>query len=111
MIERKYFTKEEAKAKVGRRIITRVPWSGVPEGTEGDVTRADESGYTKPPFGEAKKAYNVAIQWDLPREPLQVATGQVEDEPFLAISGGKPLVDWFSKDEYEQYLEELESAK
>lgn len=107
MIERKYFTQEEAETKVGQRIKTLVAWSGVPEGTRGDVIQADRAGQSKPPFEEAVEVYNVAVQWDLPREPLQVGTGQVEGEPFLAISGGKPLVDWFSKDEYDEYLEEL----
>ena len=111
MIEREYFTQEEAEAKVGRRIKTLVPWSGVPGGTRGDVVRADRAGQSKTPFGEAVEAYNVAIQWDLPREPLQVASGQVGGEPFLAISGGKPLVDWFSKDEYDQYLAELDGEQ
>jgi hypothetical protein len=108
MIEREYFTQEEAEAKVGRRIRTLVPWSGVPEGTLGDVIRADRAGQSKSPFGEAVEVYDVAIQWDLPREPLQIRQGVVGDEPVLMITGGKPLVDWFDRLEYERYLDELD---
>jgi len=53
----------------------------------------------------------VSIQWDLTREPRRVGMGKIEGEPFLVVTRGKPLVDWFSKDEYEQYLEELKSEK
>jgi hypothetical protein len=111
MVERKYFTQEEAQAKVGRRIRTRVAWSGVPEGTTGAVIRADPIGRIKPPMGEAMEVFDVAIQWDLPREPLQMGRGQVEGEPVLVITGGGPSIDWFTKDEYEEYLEELESRE
>jgi hypothetical protein len=109
MIERKYFSQEEAQTKVGRRIRTRVAWSGVPEGTAGDVIRADPAGQTKQPFGKAVEVFDVAIQWNLPAEPQRVGIGQLEGETFLVVTGGKPLVDWFTKDEYEKYLEELES--
>jgi hypothetical protein len=50
----------------------------------------------------------VAIQWDLPREPLQIRQGLIEGEGVLMITGGRPLVDWFSKSEYEDYLDELD---
>ena len=91
------FTEDEARAKVGQRIRTLTEWSGVPVGTKGVVTRADRAG----------KGWDVAIQWDLPTAPLQVMRGQVEGEPFTAITGGKPLVDWFTRDEYERYLVEV----
>ena len=111
MIEREYFTQEEAEAKVGHRIRTRVAWSGVPEGTTGAVVRADPAGPSKPPFGEVVDTFYVAIQWELPREPLQIRQGVIGDEPVLMITGGKPLLDWFSKDEYERYLDELDDEQ
>ncbi|MCZ7625095.1 MAG: hypothetical protein M5R38_04025 [Candidatus Methylomirabilis sp.] len=79
MSNRMLFDERAAFAKVGRRIKSLVEFSGVPKGTHGEVTRADQSG----------KGYTVAIQWELPERI------------------GKPLVDWFTRDEYERYLEEV----
>lgn len=109
MTEREYFTYEEVHAKVGRQVKTLVDFSGVPRDTTGQVVRADSAGRTKPMFGEAFETYDVGVQWNLPREPIQIERSDSAGEVFMAITGGRPLVDWFSKDEYEQYLEELES--
>jgi hypothetical protein len=38
------FTKEEAEAKVGKKIRTKVEFSGVPKGSMGMVVRADHMG-------------------------------------------------------------------
>ena len=71
--------KEEAEAKVGEDIRTNVDFSGVPKGTTVKVLKADEMG-----SGE----WDAVIRWDLPNERI-------------------PLDDWFSKYEYEKYLEEI----
>jgi hypothetical protein len=110
-MDREYFSLDEAQAKVGRRIKTLVEFSGVPKDTTGQVIRADPAGQTKPPFGEAREVFDVAIRWDLPRaQPLaeMVIPGDMPSEPYIHIRTGKPLVDWFTKSEYEQYLEELD---
>ena len=105
---RQYFTQAEAAAKVGGRIQTRVDFSGVPRGTTGRVVSADEAGWAKRPFGREEEVYDVAIQWELPRpEPSADLVIPVGAEPYLYIQTGKPLVDWFTKDEYERYLDEL----
>jgi hypothetical protein len=78
MSERTPFNESAALTKVGQRIKALVEFSGVPRGTLGEVARADKSG----------EGYTLAIQWDLPERRA------------------KPLVDWFTKDEYERYLEE-----
>ena len=105
---RQYFTQAEAAAKVGGRIQTRVDFSGVPRGTTGRVVSADEAGWAKPAFGKEEEVYDVAIQWELPRpEPSADLVIPVDAEPYLYIQTGKPLVDWFTKDEYERYLDEL----
>jgi hypothetical protein len=75
-----YFTEQEARRLVGQRIRSLIPFAGVPPGTEGQVKGADPSG------GDPQLGWTVAIQWDLPRH-------------------SKPLVDWFSKDEYLRFLE------
>lgn len=79
MSNRMLFDDRAALAKVGLRIQTLVEFSGVPRGTLGEVTRADRSG----------EGYTVAVQWKLPDRV------------------GKPLVDWFTRDEYEGFLVEI----
>ncbi len=71
------FTKHEAEKVIGRRVRTNVDFSGVPKGTFGWVIRADDDG---------RGGYSVGIQWEMERS--------------------KPLVDWFTKDEYSRFLEE-----
>jgi hypothetical protein len=39
-----------------------------------------------------------------------VGVGQVGGEPFLFVSGGKPLTDWFSRDEFERWIEVVSNA-
>jgi hypothetical protein len=73
---REHFTMEEAVGKVGTQVETLVPFSGVPTGTTGVIVRIDETG----------SGFDVGIQWELPER--------------LA----KPLVDWFSKEEYKEFL-------
>ena len=94
---REYFTREEAEALVGKRIRTLIAWSGVPIHTTGRVISADENG----------DGWTVAIRWDLPIKPQQEGFEESAGEPFLVVSGGKPLVDWFSKSEYQQHLMEI----
>lgn len=74
----RYFTQAEAVALVGRRVRTRVAFSGVAEGTTARVTRADPG----------RAGWTVGITWDL------------EDH-------GRPVTDWFSRAEYEKFIEEL----
>ncbi len=74
--ERIHFTEAEAEGKIGCIIRSVIEFRGVPEGTRGKVIRADAVKVGK---------FSVGIEWELP-------------------VSGKPLVDWFSKDDYEQYL-------
>lgn len=78
----RHFSPEEAKVRVGKRIRTEIDFSSVPKGSKGIVTQADIS--------SSSKTATVAIVWDLPRPD-------------------KPLMDWFTKDEYDSYLSEIES--
>ena len=75
---RVYFSQEEAQTLVGRHLENRRAFSGVPSGTEGIVRRASST----------SQGFTVAIEWQL--------GGQ-----------GKPLLDWFSRDEYRRYLKEI----
>jgi hypothetical protein len=88
--ERRRFTREEAESKVGKRVKALVPFSGVPEGTTGLVVLADDMDEH-----DLGTGFDVAIEWEL------------SDQPFGAT--WRPLRDWFDKDEYDTYLEELQS--
>lgn len=98
---KRYFAKDEAATKVGKTIRTLTEWSGVPSGTTGTVVRAElvatvtkyAERFTgsKSPAGKPEEVYDLAIEWNLPASPIR---------------GDRPLVDWFSKDEYEKYLVE-----
>jgi hypothetical protein len=106
--KREYFSQAEAEAKVGQQVRSLVKFAGVPQGTTGLVVSADPAGWAKPVIGDKAEVYDVAIQWNLP-QPAALAdlviTG--EGEEYFHIQTGKPLMDWFTKDEYEQFLEEV----
>lgn len=74
----KYFTKSEADKKVGTKIRTLREFSGVPQYTTGKVTGTYE----------VTEGCGLDITWDIAHT-------------------FKPLTDGFSKDEYDQFLQEL----
>jgi len=86
-LEEKHFSNAEAQGYVGKRIRTRVEFSGVPRGTTGVVIRADSAGKSKTFGKEATEVFDLAIQWDLERQDA--------------------LVDWFTREEYQKFFEEL----
>jgi hypothetical protein len=90
----KRFTQQEAEGKVGMRIKSLVEFPSVPRGTTGRVAKADSAGEFKNQFGVIQEEFDVIIEWDLPTTVFGNAS--------------KPLWDWFTKSEYEQYLEEIE---
>jgi len=98
IFEQRYFTQAEAESKVGKRVQTRVPFSGVPKGHTGSVISADFAGLSR--IQEiTRPVFDVVIQWDSERK----AHGEISITSQLQ----KPLVDWFTKEEYERYLDEL----
>ena len=97
-MEREYFTKQEALEKVGKIIEALADFSGVAKGSSGTVIKTDRAG---------KDQWSLAIQWRLPTKKPSIIHGRVGDEPSTYIETSKPLVDWFSKYEYENFLEEL----
>ncbi len=135
--ERTYFSQSEAESKVGKRVQSREDFSDVPKGSTGFVISADQAAITNAPIDQSSGEYDVAIQWDLPT-PLQIEVAQQEltnrleiadeneitierysqrdrileeSDLLFAVQSGKPLVDWFTKDEYERYLDELVTGK
>jgi hypothetical protein len=74
------FTRAEARAKVGARVLTRITFGGVPAGAVGTMTSADR----------VIDGYDVEVTWGLAgRRP--------------------PWVDWLTKAEYEARVIELPS--
>ena len=81
-MSKRTWTEAEARALVGKRVRTTIEFSGVPAGTEATITRADPG----------SDGWTVGLTWDL------------EDHKG---PGRKPLTDWFTRDEYERWIEEL----
>ncbi len=94
---REYFTHEEAHAKVGRQVQTLREFASVPRGTTGTVIETDTV---------STDLYSLVIRWNLQNEKREQHF-DIGTEPVLFVTGGKPLVDWFSRDEYERFLCEL----
>lgn len=92
---RKRFTKEEATGKVNQRVRSLAEFFDVPQDTTGVVVRADYMGKFKTATEEGEE-YNAVIQWDLPERPF----GQLL----------RPLQDWFTAEEYSQYLQEIDTS-
>ncbi|MBI1805635.1 MAG: hypothetical protein HYR76_01135 [Ignavibacteria bacterium] len=101
------FDKQTALAKIGRRVRTLVAFSGVPKGTTGIVATADIAARHKLSDGTRIEFYYLAIRWELPSKPPVL----VRDGNFTFIRTGRPLVDWFTKDEYERFLVEIDTIK
>jgi hypothetical protein len=87
----RFFTHDEAQAKLGRIVRTRVPGRRIPQGTEGRVVYARRQG----------DSYALGIQWRLTPVPLVFTI--LPRPPFLGLRR-TPAVDWVRKDQYERYL-------
>lgn len=75
---------------MGLRVKTRIPFSGIPAGTEGVIDQIDE-----------RLNHDTVVAWDLPDSPLPPGYQEYDGRP--AIQSGI-LRDWFA--DYElQYLE------
>jgi hypothetical protein len=94
-VQRDRFTRKEAKAKVGLRVRSLRDFSGVPRDTQGVVVEADHMG---------EGHYDLVTEWELPREQPSAFSFSVGGEPVMLVNTGKPLRDWFTRDEFENYL-------
>jgi hypothetical protein len=88
---RRFFTRPEAKAKIGTPVRSRVDFAGVPCGTRGQVI--DE--HLADPLARPR-GYKVSIEWDLPRSQWKSVPG-----------GSRPWIDWFDRCEYVCSLAEM----
>ena len=85
------FTHEEAQAKLGQLVWTRVPGRRISQGTQGQVLYARLQG----------DGYELGIAWRLTPAPLTFIV--LPRPPFLGL-GRTPAVAWVRKDQYERYL-------
>jgi hypothetical protein len=91
------FTQAEAEAKVGKTVRSLAQFSGVPKGTTGRVVAADDLG----------QGFDAVIEWNIPQPPPSALETEIAGTPVTIINAGQPLRDWFTKEEYQKYLEEL----
>ena len=88
-----HFTRAEAAEKQGVIVQTTVPIFEVPRGTYGRVVhcaKTDDDGYA------------VAVVWQrAPDRPYEHAPDADTTPP------ADPIMDWFTKGEYERYLREI----
>jgi hypothetical protein len=75
----RYFSLEDALAQLGQRRRTQVKFPWAPKGTTGTVIQVDT--------GIGPQGCTVAIEWD--------------------VLEAKPVLDWFTKDEYDAWLEKV----
>jgi len=94
---REHYTEREARALVGKTFESLVEFSGVPQGARGKVVDADNAG-----LGH----WDVVIEWDTRRPAPKARALEIEGEHALFVQTGKPLRDWFTKDEMARFMRE-----
>ena len=104
-VNKPHFTKAEAEALVGKRVLTLAAWGRVPQGTTGRVISTAPASPVKSKQGTPVARYDVVIQWDLPPRP-SVSIIQA-GEPLGLPHAGQALMDWVAKDEYVEFLTAL----
>jgi hypothetical protein len=104
-VNKPHFTKAEAEALVGKRVLTLAAWGNVPQGTTGRVIGTTPASPVKSKQGMLVAMYDLVIQWDLPPRP-SVSIGRA-GEPLGIPHASQPLMDWMTKDEYIEFLTEL----
>ncbi len=80
MIAHTRFSKAEAEALLGKQVRTRLAIDGVPAGAVGHVMQIDEM---------ERGAFDLIVEWSV-------------------LVHGKRQHNWFSKDDYDQHLAEVE---
>jgi hypothetical protein len=89
-----HFTQEEAQQKQGIIVRTDVAIFDIPKGTRGEVVHYAEN---------YDGGYSLAIEWRLALDRSHDQEPEAGTDPTP-----DPLIDWFTKGEYERYLTEIE---
>jgi len=87
-----HFTRAEAAEKQGVLVQTHVAIFDIPTGTCGTVVQA----------AMTEDGYSVAVAWHV--TPDQPHDSHVDTD---LTPSADPILDWFTKNEYERYLTEL----
>ena len=90
------FSESEAQAKVGKTVRSLVEFASIPKSTTGCVINKDFAG----------DGWEIVIEWNLPPPVAPQRQGKINESVAVVITGN-PLRNWFTRDEYEKYLEEL----
>ena len=93
----RYFSSDDAQARLGRVVWTRVAGRRLSQGTRGTVLYARRAG----------EGYELGIQWALTPPPLVWTL--LPRFPFLGLRR-QPLVAWVCRDQYGRYLTEKPPA-
>lgn len=97
MKDRVYFTREEAKDRVGTDVEAIMPFPSVPEGTTGKVTKASRF---------IRDYYVVEVKWETTR-PTEFIDFTVGETSFNWFRKRKPVTDEFCKSEFSEMLNVL----
>ena len=93
-MERTYFTDAEARTELGSIVEALADFPSVPKGSKGIVVKVKR-------YAKGKCA--ALVEWDLLRESSFVAA-MVLDGSVNFLKRSKPVIDEFSKSEYEMLL-------
>jgi len=76
------FGKKEAESKLGTKVRSRIAIDGIPAGVAGHVMQLDEI---------ERNGFDLIVEWSI-------------------LVQGKRQHNWFSRDEYERLIDEIEEA-
>jgi hypothetical protein len=88
-----YFTRNEAKQKLGRKVRSLSTVGPVSEGTQGSVVKAVRTHADQ---------WSIRVRWQTPR-PVSL----IDVAEFSFFKREKPIVSDFSKSEYEKSIKEI----
>src|SRR2546421_6856896 len=89
-----FFSKSEARAHLGNRVVALTDFPSVPAGTRGEVVRAKNRDHDY---------WVVCVEWKLPRQGLQYFA-TILNLSFNYRTQPKAVTDEFSKDEFERLV-------
>ncbi|MCG3162240.1 MAG: hypothetical protein JMDDDDMK_03480 [Acidobacteria bacterium] len=93
-MQRTFFTREEARNKIGHMVEALSDFPSVPKGSQGKVVRAQRL---------ANNQWLACVEWNLPRAGRHYEM-MFGDVGFNIFGKNKPVTDQFCKSEYEILL-------
>ena len=97
-MERTYFTKAEARKKIGNIVEALSDFPSVPKGTKGTVVKVSPHTHDN---------WVAIVEWDLPRR-TSVGEVWVFDLTLNFLRRSKPVTDHFCRSEYETLVQVLQ---